>query len=88
MQVIQCTSTLTEPRYSKSNKSVQHEMDKSIESTVPLQLRRKVNAFLLRMKVKDPTGYGSIIGDDENHPDNEDVQMKEEPVETEPAEVQ
>ncbi|CAK0848099.1 unnamed protein product, partial [Prorocentrum cordatum] len=72
----------------KSNKNVQHEIDKAIESTVTLQLRRKVNAFLLPMRFKDPTGYESIIGDAEDHPEKDDEQMKKEPVETQPVEVQ
>ncbi|CAK0819502.1 unnamed protein product [Prorocentrum cordatum] len=72
----------------KSNKNVQHEIDKAIESTVTLRLRRKVNAFLLPMRFKDPTGYESIIGDVEDHSEKDDEQMKEEPVETQPVEVQ
>ncbi|CAK0910250.1 unnamed protein product, partial [Prorocentrum cordatum] len=72
----------------KSNKNVQHEIDKAIESTVTLRLRRKVNAFLLPMKFKGPTGYESIIGDVEDNSEKDDVQMKEEPVETQPVEAQ
>ncbi|CAK0836789.1 unnamed protein product, partial [Prorocentrum cordatum] len=72
----------------KSNKNVQHEIDKAIESTVTLRLRRKVNAFLLPMRFKDPTGYESIIGDVEDHSEKDDEQMKEEPVETQLVEVQ
>eukprot|EP00959_Pyramimonas_sp_CCMP1952_P315780 6609343-Pyramimonas_sp.AAC.1 len=40
------------------------------------------------MRFKDPTGYESIIGDAEDHPEKDDEQMKKEPVETQPVEVQ
>eukprot|EP00959_Pyramimonas_sp_CCMP1952_P343456 7194302-Pyramimonas_sp.AAC.1 len=72
----------------RSNKNVQHEIDKALETTVSLQLRRKVNAFLLPLRFKDSTGDESIIGDADEQPETEDAQMKEESVEKEPAEMQ
>ncbi|CAK0851242.1 unnamed protein product [Prorocentrum cordatum] len=55
----------------RGNKNVQHEIDKALESTVSLKLRRKVNAFLLPMRFKDPTGDESIIGDVDEQPETE-----------------
>eukprot|EP00959_Pyramimonas_sp_CCMP1952_P030387 636943-Pyramimonas_sp.AAC.1 len=65
----------------KNNKGVRHELGKARESTAPLHLRRKVNAFLLPMTFRDPTGDEAIIGDVDDNQRSEDVEMREEPAE-------